>query len=247
MSPKGAQLLLELLINNIKYMMIATWGDILSASFKNIWLGVADFIPTFLAALVILIVGWIVGVIFFKLISQLVKLAKVDVALRSAGVEKVIEKAGFKLDAGAFLGALVKWFFIIVFLVAALDVLGLKEVTVFLKDVVLGYLPQVIVAVLIVLVAAIVAEAMQKLVVGTAKAANMKSANFAGTVTKWAIWIFAILTAIMQLGIAVTFINTLFTGVIIAVSLALGLAFGLGGQDAAAKYIEKMKGDISDR
>ncbi len=228
-------------------MLIATWGDVLSASFKNIWLGVADFLPTFLAAIVIAIVGWIVGAIFYKLIVQLIKLARIDSALRSAGVEKFVEKAGLKLDAGAFLGALVKWFFIIVFLVAALDVLGLSQVTSFLKDVVLGYLPQVIVAVLIVLVAAVVAEAMQKVVVGTAKATNMKSANFAGTVTKWAIWIFAILAAIMQLGIAVTFINTLFTGVIIAVSLALGLAFGLGGQDAAAKYIEKLRGDISDR
>lgn len=228
-------------------MLIATWGDVLSASFKNIWLGIADFIPTFLAAVVIAIVGWIVGAIFYKLIVQLVKLARIDSALKSAGVEKFVERAGLKLDAGAFLGALVKWFFIIVFLVAALDVLGLSQVTSFLKDVVLGYLPQVIVAVLIVLVAAVVAEAMQKVVVGTAKATNMKSANFAGTVTKWAIWIFAILTAIMQLGIAVTFINTLFTGVIIAVSLALGLAFGLGGQEAAAKYIEKLKGDISDR
>jgi hypothetical protein len=228
-------------------MLIATWGDVLSASFKNIWLGIADFIPTFLAAVVIAIVGWIVGAIFYKLIVQLVKLARIDNALKSAGVEKFVEKAGLRLDAGVFLGALVKWFFIIVFLVAALDVLGLSQVTSFLKDVVLGYLPQVIVAVLIVLVAAVVAEAMQKVVVGTAKATNMKSANFAGTVTKWAIWIFAILTAIMQLGIAVTFINTLFTGVIIAVSLALGLAFGLGGQEAAAKYIEKLKGDISDR
>lgn len=228
-------------------MLIATWGDVLSASFKNIWLGIADFIPTFLAAVVIAIVGWIVGAIFYKLIVQLVKLARIDSALKSAGVEKFVERAGLKLDAGAFLGALVKWFFIIVFLVAALDVLGLSQVTSFLKDVVLGYLPQVIVAVLIVLVAAVVSEAMQKVVVGTAKATNMKSANFAGTVTKWAIWIFAILTAIMQLGIAVTFINTLFTGVIIAVSLALGLAFGLGGQEAAAKYIEKLKGDISDR
>ena len=227
--------------------MIATWGDVLSASLKNIWLGIAGFIPTLLAAIVIAAVGWIIGAIFFKLVSNLVKLAKIDVALRAAGFDKIVERAGMKLDSGYFLGKLVEWFFIIVFLVAALDVLGLKQVTTFLSDVVLGYLPQVIVAVLIVLVAAIVASAMQKVVVGAAKAANMKSANFAGTVTKWAIWIFAILAAIMQLGIAVSFINTLFTGVVIALSLALGLAFGLGGQDAAAKYIEKIKGDISEK
>lgn len=227
--------------------MIATWGDVLSASLKNIWLGIAGFIPTLLAAIIIAAVGWIIGAIFFKLVSNLVKLAKLDTALKAAGFDKVVEKAGFKLDSGIFLGKLVEWFFIIVFLVAALDVLGLKQVTAFLSDVVLGYLPQVMVAALIILVAAVVAEAVQKIVIGAAKAANMKSVNFAGNIAKWAIWIFAILAAIMQLGIAVSFINTLFTGVVIAISLAIGLAFGLGGQDAAAKYIDQVKSDISDR
>lgn len=224
--------------------MISTWGDVLSASLKEIWLGIANFIPNFLAAIVIAVVGWIIGAILYKLVSQLIKLAKVDNALRAAGLEKILQKADIKLDSGAFVGALVKWFFIIVFLVAAFEVLGLTQITSFLQDVVLGYLPQVIVAVLIILVAAVVAEAMQKLVVSTSKAIDSSSANFAGKVTKWAIWTFAILVAITQLGIAVTFINTLFTGVIIAVSLALGLAFGLGGQDAAARYIEKVKSDI---
>jgi len=226
--------------------MIATWGDVLSASLKNIWLGIANFIPTLLVAIVIIAVGLIIGKIFFKLVENLIKFAKIDGALRASGFESVVEKAGFKLDSGYFLGKLVEWFFIVVFLVAAFDVLGLKQVTAFLSDVVLGYLPQVIVAALIILVAAIVAEAMQRIVVGAAKAAGMKSVNFAGNVTKWAIWIFAILAAVMQLGIAVSFIQTLFTGIVIAVSLALGLAFGLGGQDAAAKYIEKVRTDVSD-
>ena len=97
--------------------MIATWGDVLSASLKNIWLGIAGFIPTLLAAIIIAAVGWIIGAIFFKLVSNLVKLAKLDTALRAAGFDKVVEKAGFKLDSGIFLGKLVEWFFIIVFLV----------------------------------------------------------------------------------------------------------------------------------
>lgn len=226
--------------------MIATWGDVLSASMKGIWLGIANFIPTFLVAIIIIAVGLIIGRIFFKIVENLIKFAKIDGALRTAGFERILEKGGYKLDSGYFLGKLVEWFFVIVFLVAALDVLGLKQVTAFLSDVVLGYLPQVIVAVLIILVAAIVAEAMEKVVVGAAKAAEMKSVRFAGKITKWAIWIFALLAAIMQLGIAVSFIQTLFTGIVIAISLALGLSFGLGGQDAAAKYIEKLKGDISD-
>jgi hypothetical protein len=227
--------------------MIVTWGDILSVSLKNIWLGIANFVPTLLAAIVIAIVGWIIGAIFFKLVEKLVKFAKIDGALKAAGFDKVIEKAGFRLNSGLFLGKLVEWFFIIVFLLAALDVLGLKQVTAFLSDVVLGFLPQVVVAAIIILIAAVVAEAMQKVVVGSAKAAGMKSVNLAGKITKWAIWGFAILAALMQLGIVVSFINTLFTGIVIAISLALGLAFGLGGQEAAAKYIDKVKGDVGDR
>jgi len=228
-------------------MNVVTWGDVLSASLKNVWLGIANFIPTLLSAIIIAAVGWIIGAIFFRLVDSLIKFAKIDNALRTAGFEKVVEKAGVKLDTGYFLGKLVEWFFIIVFLVAAFDVLGLKQVTAFLSGVVLGYLPQVMVAVIIILIAAIVAEAAQKVVVGAAKTAGLKSVNFAGNITKWAIWIFAILAAVMQLGIAVSFINTLFTGIVIAASLAIGLSFGLGGQDAAAKYIEKVKGDVSDR
>ena len=218
----------------------------MTESLQNVWLGVANFIPTLLVAIIIVIVGWIVGSLLFKLVEKIVGFAKVDGALRAAGFEGVMEKAGFKLNSGYFLGKLVEWFFIVVFLVTALDVLGLKEVTTFLSGVVLTFLPNVIVAVLMILIAAVVAESMEKIVVGSAKAAGMKSVNFAGRVTRWAIWIFAILAAVMQVGIAVPFIQTLFTGIVIAVALALGLAFGLGGQDAAARFIEKLKGDLSD-
>ena len=140
-----------------------------------------------------------------------------------------------------------KWFLIIVFLVAALDVLGLTQVNIFLQEVVLLYLPQVIVAVLILLVAAVIAEVMQNIVIGTAKAAHMTSAHFLGSVTKWAIWIFAVLAALNQVGVATAFVQTLFTGIVVAVSLAVGLAFGLGGQDAAGRYLEKVRGEIANR
>lgn len=227
--------------------MILSWGEVLSASLKNIWWAIADFIPEFLAAVVIFVVGWIIAAILGKLVAQVIKMTRVDNALRAAKVDQVVARAGFNLDAGLFIGTLVKWFFIIVALVAALDVLGLDSVTAFLQAVILDYLPSIIVAVIILMVAAVVAEAMQKIVTGSAKAAGIMSANLVGNITKWAIWAFAILAALLQLGIAVSFINTLFTGIIIAISLAIGLAFGLGGQDAAAKYIEKVKNDVSDR
>jgi len=151
--------------------------------------------------------------------------------------------SAFSLNSGAFLGMLVKWFFILVFLVAALEVLGLTQVTMFLTAVVLGYLPRVIVAVLILLVAAVIAEAAQRLVAGSARAANMRSANFLGSIARWAIWIFAILAALDQLGVT-PFVQTLFTGVVVALALAFGLSFGLGGQQAASRFIDKMQSEI---
>lgn len=227
-------------------MILETWGNVLGQSFQNVWLGVAEFIPNLVVAIIIFIVGWLVGVLLGKVVAQIIRSIKLDTALRSAGFETLVNRGGFNLDSGVFIGALVKWFFIVVFLIAALDVLHLTQVNAFLNDV-LSYLPRVIVAVLILLVGVVVADVMQKIVIGAAKAAEMKSSNFLGAVTKWSIWIFAVLTALLQLGIAVQFIQTLFTGVIVALALGFGLAFGLGGQQAAAGYLEKMRHEISDK
>ena len=131
------------------------------------------------------------------------------------------------------------------FLVATLDVLGLQQVNIFLQDVVLTFIPQVIVAALILLVAAVVADAVQKLVVGAAKAAQVQVAHFLGGLARWSIWIFALLIALSQLGIADFFAQTLFTGVVIALSLAIGLAFGFGGQETATRFLDKLRKDIS--
>lgn len=228
-------------------MVLNTWADVLTQSFQGLFYGVIAFLPNLLIALIILLVGWLIGSGLGRLVAQVIRSLQVDQALRSAGVERALERSGFHLDAGAFLGALVKWFFIIVFLVAALDVLRLTAVTDFLRTVVLGYLPQVIVAVLILLVAAVLADAVQKVVAGAARTANVRSANLLGTIARWAIWIFAILVALNQLQIASDFIQPLFTGFVVALALAFGLSFGLGGQQAAARFIDRMSSEISHR
>ncbi|MDP1625325.1 MAG: hypothetical protein Q8L64_06230 [bacterium] len=227
-------------------MALQIWVNTINEAFQGIWSGLSVFIPKLFIAVVIFIIGWIVASLVAKLISQLIKSLKLDTALEQAGFGAVVRRAGFELNSGAFIGGLVKWFVIVAFLIASFEVLGLNQVNVFLQSVVLLYLPQVIVAVLILLVAIVIAEALKKVVVGSAKAAGVKSAPFLGAVTKWSIWIFALLAALMQLGIAVGFIQTLFTGVIVALSLAFGLAFGLGGQEAAARYVEKLRQEIAD-
>lgn len=227
--------------------MLFSWFDVFNASLQGMWLGVADLVPKIVVAFIVAIIGWALGALLCKFVSQVIKIARIDNALRATGLDKVVERAGFKLDSGMFIGKLVEWFVVVLFLVVSFDILGLKAVTDFLSGVVLGYLPRVIIASLFIIVAAVVAEAVKKVIVGSAKAANVKSANFAGNITKWAVWTVTIITVLGQLGVVDTFINTLFTGVIIAASLALGLAFGLGGQDAASKYIMKLQSEMSDK
>lgn len=227
-------------------MFMNNWALVLQQAFNNLLYGVVTFLPYLLGAIVIFVIGWLIAVGLGRLVAQVVDALRVDQALRSAGVDRVVERAGFSLSAGRFLGGLVKWFIIVGFLVFALEILGLSQVTFFLQTVVLGYLPQVIVAVLILLVAAVIAEAAQRIVSGSAKAANLNAANFLGSVARWAIWAFAILAALAQLQVAAAFMQILFTGIVVAASLAFGLAFGLGGQQAAARYLDKVREQVRD-
>jgi len=227
-------------------MIFNAWADTLSQSFQNLSFGLVAFIPNLIVAIVIFIVGWLVGVGLGRVVKQVIDALRVDQALRATGLERILSRAGFELSSGKFLGFLVKWFFIIVFLVASLDVLHLTVVNVFISDVVLGYLPQVIVAVLILIGSALLADAAERVIAGSAKAANITSAGFIGKVARYAIWVFAIITALAQLNVATEFMQTLFTGIVIAVSLAIGLAFGLGGQKAAERYIDSLHSQIRD-
>ncbi|MSU45320.1 MAG: hypothetical protein EXS47_01695 [Candidatus Zambryskibacteria bacterium] len=219
----------------------------LRGSLQDILGGFVTFIPKFLIAIIIFLIGWLVASLVRKVVAQVIRGMKVDHALRNLQVEQFVKRAGFNLDAGAFIGGLVEWLVIIVFLVASFEVIGLSQVNNFIQQVVLFYLPQVIIAALMILVAAVVAEAMQKIVSGTAAAGGIKSANFAGALARWSIWIFGILFALSQLGIGAQIINMLVQGMVVAIAIAIGLSFGLGGQDAAARLIEKARQEIAER
>lgn len=219
----------------------------MQTSFQNLWVGIANFVPNLVIAIVIVIIGWLIGSLLGRAIWQVFRSVKVDEALRRAGFEGFLRRGGLNLNSGAFIGGLVKWFVIVVFLVAAFDVLGLNQVNVFLQQVVIAYLPRVLVAALVLLVGGVIGDVVERIVVTAARTAEVRSAHFAGAVAKWAVWVFAILVALNQLGIAAAFSQTLFTGVVIAISLALGLSFGLGGQDAASRFIERLRGEMGGR
>jgi hypothetical protein len=227
-------------------MYIENWGDAVTSAILNVGTGVLNFIPKLFIALVIFAIGWVLAVLIERLVESVFKAIKVDSLLKSAGLEDVVKRAGYTLNSGLFVGALVKWYVIVVFLIASFDLLDLGQVNNFLQQV-LNYLPQVIVAVLILMVAVIVGNAMHRIVVASARAGHVRSAELLGRVTKWSIWIFALLAALYNLGVAPALIQTVVMAVFAGAALALGLAFGLGGKEVAQKLIERTASNVLER
>lgn len=226
-------------------MIITQSAGAVQGSFWSLWYTVAGILPAILAAVIWFVIGWIVGVALYHVVVEVVKALRLNEALKATGLHETATRAGFNLDVGKFLGLLVQWFIILVFLVAALDILGLSSVTMFIQNVVLLYLPRVIVAALMIIIGAIASEVVRGLVIHSARAVGAHGANLAGTFAKWAIMVIAILAALSQLNIATDLIQTLFQGIVIAAALSFGLAFGLGGKDAAARTIDRVRNEIS--
>jgi len=226
---------------------MAIWGTVFTQSLLSLWYGFINFVPGLLGAIILFIIGWIVAKVIGKAIAQVITAIKLDKLFESAGMQKFMDRTGLKITVGGFIGGIVKWFIIIVFLMASLQIVGLTQVNDFLSGAVLYYLPKVIIAALVLIIAAFLAEAIQKVVSASAKAASVGQANLIGVVARYAIWGFAFIIVLSELNIASSFMQILFTGLIVALALALGLSFGLGGKEAAARVIEKVSKDIANK
>ena len=214
--------------------------SMLSASLQATWATVMMFLPAAVVALILFGLGFVLGTIAGKVVRQIILRIKIDKALHQAGLDLVSERAGFHITVAGFFDGLVKWFIVLGFTVAATNVLGLDQVTTLLSGVLL-YIPKVIVAVIILIIAALLGDFVGKLVRHSVKATGIHQAEFVSVLARWSIVIVAgVLPALNQLEIAGAMVQTLFAGIVFAVSLALGLSFGLGGKDAAARFLAKV-------
>ena len=227
-------------------MFVQTWADVILFSLQNLWQGFVLFLPSLIGAIIIFFVGLVIAAGLGKVVEKLVDALKLDRLLDQMGLGRMLERADVRLHSGRFLGVLVQWFFIIVTLLAVSDILALDAFSAFLTDVLL-YVPNVVIAVLIMLAGVVVAVFASKVVRASVMAARLHAAHFMGSLTRWAILVFAFLASLSQLGVAGALVNTLIMGFIAMVALAGGLAFGLGGKDVAADWLRKMKEEIGGR
>ena len=224
-----------------------TWGDVFNSSLQGLWWGFIQFVPKLIVAIILFIIGWVLGNLIAKAFEHVISALKIDKLFQSVKADDLFRKAGMNLNTGYFIGQIMKWFVVIVFLLPSLNLVGLDYISSFLKDDVLGFLPRVIVAAFILIIATIVADAVARAINASAKAMGVRSANMLGAIAKYAIWIFAFIIAFGQLGVAPAYMQILFAGLIGMLAVAGALAFGLGAKDAASRVISKMGEDMSHR
>ncbi len=199
----------------------------------------ADAVPRLIGFLLILVIGWLVSSLVARAVAGLLRAVKFNELAQRSGFSGFVQKAGVKDDAAGVIATVAKWFIRLIVLVVAFDALGLPAVSQVLQDLLL-FLPNLIVALVVLVVAGLAANALAGLVRGATAQAGLGGPDTLANIARVAVWGFGIIIAVNQLGIAATLVNTLFIGVVGALALATGLAFGLGGREQAAQLLASL-------
>ena len=219
--------------------MVQDWTTVTMQALQNFWQGFLNFIPKLVGAIIVFVVGWFIAVWIGKLVAEILKRLRVDRIFEKSKWDEALAKAEFKMKMSDFIGGIVRWVLVIVFLLAAVEILGLVQFAAFLRAIV-AWLPNLVVAAAIFVVAVIIADIAEKLVKAIVGKINVNYVGLIGSIVKWAVWIFAILAILSQLGVAKDIVQILVTGFVALIVISCSLAFGLGGKDLAREVLENL-------
>jgi hypothetical protein len=225
----------------------SAWTDAVVTSLTDLWAQFISFLPSVIVAVIVFLIGWAIAEAVGKLIEKVLVILRVNSAFENLkGLKRAVEQAGLRLNIAKLVGQIFKWFLLIVTLLAATDILGLQDVSNFLTSVLL-YVPNVVVAALILVIAVVLANFVYRTVLASVQAAGFTSGGMIAAISKWAIIVFALFAALLQLKVATQLIQTLLTAFFAMVAIAGGLAFGLGGKDLAGKWLKKAEDDLTGK
>jgi hypothetical protein len=213
---------------------VQNWGDAVMQSATVMLQNLLGFLPALIGAILILILGWIIAGLLAGLIEKGLKAVGFERAAQSTGIAGFIQNAGSGWTASKLVAEIVKWFIRLIAIQAAASILGLTQISQVINAILL-WLPNLVVAIVIIVIGALIANFVAGIVRGSAAEMGFTTPNLLANITRYAIIGFAAVAAFNQLGIAPTVVNTLFIGLVATFVLAFGLAFGLGGQQTAAR------------
>lgn len=214
-----------------------SFADTLGDSLREAIEMVLGAIPRILGFILIVAIGWFVSSLLARAVTGLLRAIRFDELMQRSGLGDFLTKMGTGTDPATMVATLVKWLIRIVVLLVAFDMLGLPAVSDVMSQFLL-WLPNLVVAMVILFIAGIAARALGNIVRGATAEGGFRNPETLSNVARTAVWAFGIVIAVNQLGIASNLINTLFTGFVGALALAAGLAFGLGGRDLAQRSLD---------
>ena len=198
-------------------------------------------LPSIVGALLLLVIGWIVAGIVGGVVTRLLRKIGVDQFATRAGITAFLQRARMKLDAPGLVGSIVTWYVRLIFVVMAANAVGITAVSTVLGQII-AFIPNMLVALLILVAFAWLAGVTRNLVTGATESANVPNSGALATLAYATVLGFGVVAAASQIGVATSLINILFTGIVAAVAIALGLAFGLGGREEAARVLGEWRG-----
>ena len=191
-----------------------------------------SYVPQLIGAIIILIVGYIVAKILQAVVGRLLQSIGFNGWMERGGIMQFFDRANTRQTPASILGKLVFWAVFIIAITMAADALGIRQVSAVLAQLI-AYIPNIIAAVLILVLAALLANFLAGIVQGAT------GSNILGSVVQYGVIVYAAFAALTQLGIAVQLTAPTFLIILGAVALAAAIAFGLGGRDLAHDILQR--------
>jgi hypothetical protein len=215
---------------------IRDWGEAMMTSLAGALAMFLAAIPKVLGFIIILVIGWFVASLIASAVASILRNIRFNDFARRSGIADFVDKMGVQTDPAGVMAAIAKWFVRLITLIVAFDALGLPAVSQVLHQLLL-WLPNLVVALVVLVIAGLAANAIYNVVRGATAKAGLTSPDLVANIAYVAVWAFGIVIAVNQIGVAETLVNTLFMGFVGALALALGLSFGLGSRETAGEIV----------
>lgn len=220
---------------------INDWSVALMSSLSAAMALLFSAVPKILGFLIIVVAGWLIASLAERAVAAVLRTIHFNDLAQRSGLANFVRQMGADTDSSGMIGVVVKWFIRLIALVVAFDALGLPAVSDVLRQLLL-WLPNVVVALMVLVIGGLAARALANVVRGAAAEGGLGNPEFLAKVASTLVWAFAIVVAVNQIGIATELVNTLFMAFVGAIALAIGLSFGLGARDTASEIVRKWYG-----
>ena len=217
--------------------VVTDWGDAVLVSATDALRNFLGFLPQLVGAILVLVIGWIIAGLVATLIQRILERVGFERAAESTGIADFVKRSGSDWTVSRVVAEIVKWFIRLIALQAAASILGMEQVSQIINSILL-WLPNLVVALAIIVIGALLARFVSGIVRGATSEMGFGNPDLIASIARYAIIVFAVIAAVDQLGIAENVVITLFQGLVIAVAAAFAIAFGLGGQQTAARITE---------